>query len=154
MYGKLNKETIVKEYTGQITDTSETIVDEVDNKIKVNLLKTPTSLTIEQGGEKIVFNGSNYKTVSVPSKAKGVEYILYKDNWEGNVYTLLVEGKTPENNALVANSNEGSDEQIFDNSAAIAQANIYKTIDNGDSIIFVCENVPEIDLKIYVEVYD
>lgn len=82
------------------------------------------------------------------------DYTLSAANWDNNSYTLSITGKTALNNALVSNSNTGTDSQVLENSIAIADANIYKITDNGTSLTFVCQNTPTTDLKIQVEVYE
>lgn len=88
------------------------------------------------------------------NKTSVAEYTLYAASWVGNNYTLGVTGKSSSNNALVSNSNSGTDQQVLDNAEAIIDANIYKIVDNGTSLTFTCETVPTVDLKIQVEVYD
>ena len=96
------------------------------------------------------------KSISVSNIAKKssiAEYTLSANNWSSNQYTLSVTGKTSANNAIVSNSNSGTTNQaVLDNANAILEANIYRIIDNGTSLTFVCETTPTIDLKIQVEV--
>lgn len=92
--------------------------------------------------------------VNKANKTSVAEYTLYAASWVGNNYTLGVTGKSSSNNALVSNSNSGTDQQVLDNAEAITDANIYKIVDNGNSLTFTCETVPTVDLKIQVEVYD
>lgn len=92
--------------------------------------------------------------VDKASKSIIADYTLNAVDWVNNSYTLNVTGKTVSNNALVSNSNTGTDQQVLDNAEAITDANIYKIVDNGTSLTFICENTPTVDLKIQVEVYD
>ena len=60
LFGKLNNEIKQREYKGLPTETTETIVDNADNTIKVEI-KNP--ITIEDNGEYITltYGGVSYK---------------------------------------------------------------------------------------------
>ena len=60
LFGKLNNEIKQREYHGESTDTAETIVDNANNTIKVNV-----DLTIEDKGDyiELSFKGNHYKFV-------------------------------------------------------------------------------------------
>ena len=90
---------------------------------------------------------------NIAKKSSVAEYTLSCANWVNKEYTLSIVGKTSSNNAVVSNSNSGTTHQaVLDNANAIADANIYRIIDNGTSLTFVCETTPQVDLKIQVEV--
>lgn len=58
LYGKLNSEIILKEYEGIASDTAETTIDDKDNTIKVDVLKTPHKLKVIQNNRNYIFDGS------------------------------------------------------------------------------------------------
>lgn len=60
LFGKLNNEIKQREYKGLSTDTAETIVDNANNTIKVDV---KNSITIEDSGEYITlsYDGVEYK---------------------------------------------------------------------------------------------
>ena len=99
-------------------------------------------------------DGTNSISIANISKKSTIaEYTLSASNWSNNEYTLSVTGKTSSNNAVVTNSNSGlANSDVLANSNAIAGANIYRIVDNGTSLTFVCENTPTVDIKIQVEV--
>lgn len=104
----------------------------------------------------IIFLG-NHTVANIIAKANKTivaEYTLHAENWSDNSYTLSIAGKTSSNNVLVSNSNSGTNAEVLANSEAISSANIYKIVDNGASLTFICENTPVVDIKIQVEVYD
>lgn len=82
------------------------------------------------------------------------DYTLLANGWLNNAQTLNITGKTASNNARVSNSNTGTDANVLANGQAIAAANIYKIVDNGTSLTFICENVPTDNLIIQVEVFE
>lgn len=88
------------------------------------------------------------------NKTINAQYTLSAANWSDNSYTLNIAGKNSSNNALVSNSNEGTNAEVLANSQAISSANIYRIVDNGTSLTFICEDTPVVDIKIQVEVYD
>lgn len=95
--------------------------------------------------------------VAKANKTTSAEYTLTAANWNNNTYTLSVTGKTANNNADVTywQGVSDSDTQLVKtNMEAIQEANIYQIIDNGTSLTLVCENIPVVDLKIQVEVYE
>ena len=66
IYGKLNSDEVVKEYVGKQTDTTNTIVDNKNNIIEVNVKKTPGTLTFTRHGNPIEqYDGNQNKTVEV-----------------------------------------------------------------------------------------
>lgn len=60
LFGKLNNEIKEREYHGVSTETAETIVDNANNIIKVNV-----DLTIEDKGDyvELSFGGTTYKLI-------------------------------------------------------------------------------------------
>ena len=95
--------------------------------------------------------------VAKANKTTSAEYTLAAANWNNNTYTLSVTGKTANNNADVTYWQGVSDSEtqsVKNNMEAIQEANIYQIIDNGTSLTLVCENIPVVDLKIQVEVYE
>ena len=95
--------------------------------------------------------------VAKANKTTSAEYTLTAANWNNNTYTLSVAGKTANNNADVTYWQGVSDSEtqsVKTNMEAIQEANIYQIIDNGTSLTLVCENIPVVDLKIQVEVYE
>lgn len=92
--------------------------------------------------------------VAKANKTTGADYTLTAANWNNNTYTLSVTGKTASNNALVSNSNTGTNQEVLANAEAISDANIYKIIDNGTTLTFVCETTPTTNIKVRVEVYE
>ena len=75
IYGKLNKEEIIKQYTAGLGDgTAKTIIDNQNNKISVKVAKVPNSLTIRDA-EKIFgsFDGENDVIVDLSEYATNEE---------------------------------------------------------------------------------
>lgn len=67
IYGKLNKEEIIKQYTAGLGDgTANTIIDNQNNKISVQVIKTPHKLSIKDvefdGSQDIIVDLSEYAT--------------------------------------------------------------------------------------------
>ena len=67
IYGKLNKEEIIKQYTAGLGDgTANTIIDNQNNKISVQVIKTPHKLSIKDvefdGSQDVIVDLSEYAT--------------------------------------------------------------------------------------------
>lgn len=60
IYGKLNKEVILKEYTGSITSSAKTTVNNAASTISVDVIRVPHKLTIKEAQEQFTnFDGSS-----------------------------------------------------------------------------------------------
>ena len=60
IYGKLNKEIILKEYTGSITSSAKTTVNNAASTISVDVIRVPHKLTIKEAQEQFTnFDGSS-----------------------------------------------------------------------------------------------
>lgn len=88
------------------------------------------------------------------NKSTVAEYTLLASGWSNNAQTLSITGKTSANDARVMPSNIGTDSAVYNNTEAIANAGIYKVVDNGTSLTFTCNTTPLVDLKILVEVFN
>lgn len=68
LYGKLNKELEYVKYSGEDTDTVNITVDNTDNIIKADIVRTPKTLTIHNNiyDSYDSFNGSHEVEVEVP----------------------------------------------------------------------------------------
>lgn len=130
------------------------IVPVVNKLTKAQLDILANGGTISSGGNSYSANENTlYLTPDEDSLLN--DYVLSVANWSNNTYTLSVLGKNSNNHALVSNSNSGTtNADVLANARAIAEANIYRIIDNGDTLTFVCENTPSTDLKIQVGVFD
>lgn len=134
---KVNKSTTIAGIDLQDNITTE----ELQNALSDNAHRFVTD------AEKTAYNNKANKSIIA-------DYTLVVANWSNNTYTLNVTGKTENNNAIVSNSNTGTDADVLANAQAIANANIYKITDNGTSLTFTCETTPITDLRVQVEVYD
>lgn len=68
IYGKLNKEEIIKQYTAGLGNgTANTIIDNQNNKISVEVIKTPHKLSIKDvefdGSQDVIVDLSEYATI-------------------------------------------------------------------------------------------
>lgn len=98
---------------------------------------------------------ANIDTTNITNKAEKQivgEYVLLSTLWVNKSQTLTIQGKTSSLNAIVSASQTGSSEDVLANQTALGNANIYQVIDNGNSLTFVCETVPTVDLNILVTV--
>ena len=115
-----------------------------------------TTGTVTNGSTAALTSGGAYSALNLKAdKTIVADYTLSAANWSSNQYTLSVTGKTATNNARVGNSNSGANNAaVLANAQAISDANIYRIVDNGTSLTFVCETTPTVDLLITVEVYE
>lgn len=71
IYGSLNEDIEPVEYEGKETRTAKTIIDQDERTIAVDVKKVPNALTLINGNEEIVYDGSSVKRVEI----EGKEYI-------------------------------------------------------------------------------
>lgn len=146
-----NNKKIQKTINGTTTD----VITLGDNAFTSTTIPTTTD-TVASGNSSALTSNGAYSALNLKAdKTIVADYTLSVANWSSNQYTLSVTGKTATNNARVGNSNSGVDNAaVLANAQAISDANIYRIIDNGTSLTFVCETTPIVDLLITVEVYE
>ena len=70
IYGKLNNDAIVKQYSGVDTDTAQIVVDNREETLEVNVKKVPHKLKIDYWDQNelvdIEYDGSEEKTLHIP----------------------------------------------------------------------------------------
>jgi hypothetical protein len=142
--------------TDDISDTDQTNKFVTDTEKEVWNAKEPPLPARPEVNEESKFLGWDgtgnkvWKEVSGTGGSIATEITLLKDNWLEESQTVEIEGKIETQNAIVSNSNNGTNEEVLENNNAISEANIYKIIDNGTSLTFVCEITPTVDLKLLV----
>lgn len=65
LYGKLNKEIELKEYSGMSGDTANVIVNDKMNTISAEVKRVPNELSFDLNGTIISYDGSESKTIPI-----------------------------------------------------------------------------------------
>lgn len=122
IYGKLNKEVLKNDYTGTITNTAQTTVDQALNAISVDVIKVPNKLSIKEVENLFTtFDGSKEVIIDLTPYAKKVD-VFSNVILENNILRFY-----NENNELIA--------EVELSSFVQEQSNLAETDPNNETFV-------------------
>lgn len=152
IYGKLNNETVKKEYVGSTTDTAKVKVDNQSNVVSAEVYKVPNKLIIdywdkENGYVDVEYDGSGEVKVHIP-QISDVNQLLSRmddaeqdiDSLESNLNTLNNQINDPQNEHSIINQLNRVNEIVAQNTEDIVELK--------EKDISLTEDIQEINSKI------